>query len=64
MARNSPLAYACAGCGVQAVAVCTQCVGEGGGSLCRTCGEQHECGEETLLPIVNSPRVGQCGYAG
>jgi len=24
----------------------------------------HECGDETFLPVVNSPRMGGCGYAG
>ena len=24
----------------------------------------HECGQEMLLPVVNSPRVGVCGYVG
>jgi hypothetical protein len=26
--------------------------------------EEHECGEEALLPVVNSPRMGMCGYTG
>ena len=25
---------------------------------------EHECGAEVLLPVVNSPRVGVCGYSG
>lgn len=24
----------------------------------------HECGEDMLLPVVNSPRVGMCDYTG
>jgi hypothetical protein len=28
------------------------------------CAGEHECGEEMLLPVVNSPRVGMCGYTG
>jgi hypothetical protein len=29
-----------------------------------TCAGGHECGEEMLLPVVNSPRVAMCGYTG
>jgi hypothetical protein len=32
--------------------------------LCQACAEDHECGEDMQLPVVNSPRVGVCGYAG
>jgi hypothetical protein len=24
----------------------------------------HKCGEDMMLPVVNSPRVGMCGYTG
>jgi hypothetical protein len=34
------------------------------GWLCDECAVGHECGEEMLLPVVNSPRVGVCGYVG
>lgn len=34
------------------------------GRLCDTCAESYECGEEMLLPVVNSPRVGMCAYDG
>ena len=44
--------------------VCTECVFDDGGWLCETCAVKHECGEEMLLPVVNSPRVGMCGYTG
>jgi len=26
--------------------------------------KDHERGEKMLLPVVNSPRVGMCGYTG
>jgi len=32
--------------------------------VCEGCAGEHECGEEMLLPVVNSPRVGMCGYEG
>ena len=34
------------------------------GLFCDECAGGHECGEETILPVVNSPRVGVCGYTG
>ena len=43
---------------------CAQCIYEGGGWLCEACAKSHECGEEMLLPVVNSPRVGTWGYTG
>jgi hypothetical protein len=33
-------------------------------SFCQDCLVEHECGEEMALPVVNSPRMGVCGYAG
>ena len=64
LARNEPPAIVCGKCGQPAVWVCSQCVYEGKGWLCKKCGREHECGEEMLLPVVNSPRVGVCGYTG
>ena len=32
--------------------------------LCEVHTEKHDCGEEALLPVVNSPRMGMCGYTG
>jgi hypothetical protein len=36
------------------------------GLLCESCIEDHECIEydDELLPLVNSPRSGECGYCG
>jgi hypothetical protein len=62
LARNEPPDYACAVCGKSATQVCNAC-GEGI-PLCGRCGKKHECGEDMLLPMVNSPRVGVCGYCG
>ncbi|HWR50590.1 MAG TPA: hypothetical protein VN428_05760 [Bryobacteraceae bacterium] len=65
LARNDPPEIFCEQCGDHpAVMVCTECVWDGGGWLCNTCGEEHECGVEMCLPVVNSPRVGVCAYAG
>jgi hypothetical protein len=64
LARNNPLKYECISCGKPATAVCVQCQEEGPGFLCETCAKNHKCGEEMLLPVVNSPRMGVCGYTG
>ncbi len=64
LARNEPPAIPCTKCGQPAVEVCQQCLYEGRGWLCKACARDHACGEEMLLPVVNSPRVGVCGYTG
>ncbi len=64
LARNEAPSIACISCGGVASEVCTECAWSGGGWLCDHCAEEHECGEEMLLPVVNSPRVGVCGYSG
>jgi hypothetical protein len=64
MARNEPPQLICSVCGKIATQVCTQCIYEGKGWLCDKCASIHKCGEEMLLPVVNSPRVGMCGYTG
>jgi len=64
LARNDSPAITCMSCGKVATQVCSQCIYEGEGWLCNECAESHECGEEMLLPVVNSPRVGMCGYSG
>lgn len=43
---------------------CSECIYEDEGWLCDQCATEHECGEDMLLPVVNSPRVGICGYTG
>ncbi len=32
--------------------------------FCDEHAEEHACEEESLLPVVNSPRMGVCGYCG
>ena len=64
MARNSPPDIRCDVCGKPATGVCSQCVYEGAGWVCDDCAKLHECGEDMLLPVVNSPRVGMCDYTG
>ena len=64
LARNSLPLVPCDVCGEPATSLCTQCIYEEKGCLCDACAKDHECGEEVLLPIVNSPRAGVCGYTG
>lgn len=64
LARNEAPKIICEVCGKVATQVCSQCIDEGEGWLCSECAEEHECGEDMLLPVVNSPRVGMCGYTG
>jgi len=63
LARNDAPEIVCDECGKTATLVCTQCDFEGAW-LCEECSEDHECGEDMMLPVVNSPRVGVCGYCG
>lgn len=64
LAQNVAPVIPCDNCGAPASEVCSQCIYEGRGWLCAECAPAHGCGEEMLLPVVNSPRVGMCGYMG
>lgn len=64
LARNEAPLIKCDNCDQIAKLVCSECIYSGGGWLCEKCAQEHECGEEMLLPVVNSPRVGMCGYTG
>ena len=64
LARNSLSIIPCDMCGEPATSFCTQCIYEDRGCLCEACAKDHECGEEMMLPMVNSPRAGVCGYTG
>lgn len=65
LARNDPPASVCQECGEPATQVCTQCLwDEAQGWFCDKCSAEHACDEDMFLPVVNSPRVGVCGYSG
>ena len=64
LARNDPPEITCGECGDPATLMCTECSWESKGWLCDKCARKHECGEEMMMPVVNSPRVGVCGYTG
>jgi hypothetical protein len=64
LARNEPPADFCVACKKPATQICTECMYEGQATFCDNCAAEHKCGEEMLLPLVNSPRAGACGYTG
>jgi hypothetical protein len=64
VARNEAPAWPCDDCGQPATMICTQCMNEGLGFCCAAHAKEHSCGEELHLPVVNSPRMGVCGYTG
>ena len=66
LARNNPPNLACDLCGKPAELIEVEEEYGDGGFYCAACAESGELeGEETfLLPVVNSPRCGVCGYQG
>lgn len=65
LSRNNPHEMICDECGKKpAVMICPMCMWEGEGLLCEDCSETHSCGEDMLLDVCNSPRMGVCGYVG
>lgn len=67
MARNDPPETHCIECNNPAAWLCLECLyeHEGEGMLCDKHAENHphdEYGEP--MPVVNSPRMGMCGYTG
>lgn len=65
LARNNPPLIFCDVCGWRkSTIICTACDLSEEGWLCDICAQAHECDEEMFLPVVNSPRVGECGYTG
>jgi hypothetical protein len=67
LARNEAIPWTCRTCEAEATLVCAVC----GALACDDCGpidgRCKDCGEhweEVGLPVVNSPRMGLCGYTG
>ena len=60
LARNEPPVIPCTVCQKPATQLCQECDCDGGAGLCDRCASKHECGEEMLVPLVNSPRAGVC----
>ena len=71
-ARNEDIPFDCSGCGKKGAAtqLCTECMwADEECLLCDKCVEDHEhdgepADETSFLPVVNSPRMGMCGYCG
>ena len=64
LARNDPPEIKCSFCDQPATLICTECKYSNGGWLCEDCTKTHECDKDLFLPVVNSPRTGECGYTG
>lgn len=64
LARNPMPEIECSQCQRTAEWICTDCRWHGEGFLCSEHARDHPCGHELLLPVVNSPRMGVCGYTG
>jgi hypothetical protein len=63
---NEAPVWECDLCGEDAEWICTFCMYERENPFyCELHAEDHDCEEpEMLLPVVNSPRMGMCGYEG
>lgn len=67
MARNEPPEVKCCKCDEPAAWLCMECAYEETGApllLCEKHIKPHEDDEHFLLPFINSPRTGLCGYDG
>ena len=70
LSRNEPLQIMCSMCGkAPAVSMCTTCCWGSEAFFCKKCAKKHEkeCEDFTdysNMPVVNSPRMGVCGYDG
>lgn len=64
LARNDAPEIPCQECDQPATKICSECIWSGEGALCDACAPEHDCGEDVLLPVVNSPRCGVCSYTG
>jgi hypothetical protein len=67
MAHNNPPEFACQECGQPATRLCLECIYEydKDGTLCDEHAEGHPHDDYGApMPIVNSPRLGICGYTG
>jgi len=65
LARNEPLVWPCGECKAPATVVCPYCIDSDDGLFCDAHADVHEhAGEEVYLPVVDSPRMGVCGYTG
>lgn len=66
LVRNEAPSFYCSVCGKPATYICCECIYESDNPFfCDKCSETHqETMHELFLPVVNSPRMGVCGYDG
>ena len=65
LSRNNPIELVCDKCGKKPAAyMCAKYDYETIEYLCEDCAKTHECEEEMLFDVCNSPRMGVCGYCG
>jgi hypothetical protein len=63
LAHNLMPKIKCSTCEKTATLICSGCRYDFL-CFCKKCARKHECGEEMMLALVNSPRTGMCGYDG
>jgi hypothetical protein len=67
MVRNLMPESKCIDCGMPATRLCMECLNDGNiwGALCQRHAQTHSHSNYgDPLPVVNSPRLGMCGYTG
>jgi DNA-directed RNA polymerase subunit RPC12/RpoP len=62
LARNIPTEFKCTKCGKPAEYISPEWGEDGSIYYCAKCSKKHE--DDGILPIINSPRMGECGYCG
>jgi len=65
MARNTPPVFNCEKCGKPAKYICVLYVEPFENQYyCEECSEEAEDDDHVMLPVTNSPRMGECAYVG
>lgn len=70
LSRNEPLKIMCSSCNKKvATVLCSVCVWNEASFFCETCAKKHaktceDFDDYARMDVVNSPRMGQCGYEG
>ena len=70
LSRNEPSSIMCTSCcKAPATQICTSCMYESPSVFCEKCAKKHakKCSDfddYSSMPVVNSPRMGVCGYEG
>jgi len=70
LSRNEPIVFICNKCKKEkATQLCSACIYETEAEFCDKCAKKHaevceDFADYAAMPIVNSPRMGVCGYTG